>query len=422
MEYGNMVSYIPWKYSISIYTKAANPRQMELIFREGELLTEFIWGVSLRKVCMGAVCFLMALCLILANPSTAVNAATTPAIAEERLNTKVISAYVYDRGDLQFRDEDAGYLSQINYSFALIKDGQVTGNHWAAIDTFEEYIDKHPNIIPVMAIGGWGADGFSQAASTAEGRKTFVQSAMELMDKHGFLGIDIDWEYPGSSVAGIASSPEDNDNLILLLKELRTALDAKTEQDGKKRILTIAVGGSKEYADKLDCVTIASLVDQVNIMTYDLMGGEKTTGHHTALYPSNAESPSGDAAIQAFIEAGVPSEKIMLGAAFYGRAWRQVETEEQNGLHQSAGTSGNKSYAYPDIIDLLSDGYTRYWDESASAPYLFNGNTFVSYEDTESIALKGTYANDNGLQGVMFWEYGQDKTGELLKALFSAME
>lgn len=413
---------MPWENSISRHTKAANPRQMELILREGELLKRLKRVASLRRAWMGAVCFFMAVYLLTASQSMAIHASTAPAIAEERLNTKVISAYVYDREDMLFRFEDAGYLSQINYSFALIKDGKVTGNHWTVIDTFKEFMDNHPDIIPVMAIGGWGADGFSQAASSAEGRKIFVQSAMELMDKHGFLGIDIDWEYPGSSVAGIASSPKDNENLLLLLKDLRCALDEKTKQDGKKRILTIAVGGSKEYADKLDCVAIASVVDQVNIMTYDLMGGEKITGHHTALYPSNADSPSGDAAIQAFIKAGVPREKIMLGAAFYGRAWRQVESEEQNGLHQTAGTSGNKSYAYPDIISLLSDGYVRYWDESAKAPYLFNGSTFVSYEDTESIALKGAYASNNGLQGVMFWEYGQDTSGALLKALFTAME
>ena len=417
-----MVSYMPWKHSLSSLTKVAKPRQIELILREGELLRKIIRGVPLHKVWMGIVCLLMAICLMPASKGASLNTATAPAIAEERLNTKVISAYVYDRGDLQFRDEDAGYLSQINYSFALIKDGRVSGDHWNAVETFKAYIAKHPDVIPVMAVGGWGADGFSQAASTEQGRETFVNSAMELMDKHGFMGIDIDWEYPGSSVADIASSPEDNDNLLLLLKDLRARLDEKTEQDDQKRYLTIAVGGSKEYADKLDCVTIASLVDQVNIMTYDLMGGDRVTGHHTALYPSNAESPSGDTAIQAFVQAGVPKEKIMLGAAFYGRAWRQVKSEDQNGLHQSAGTSGNKSYAYPEIVGLLKDGYTRYWDENASAPYLFNGSTFISYEDTESIAIKGAYATDHGLNGVMFWEYGQDTTGDLLKALSSAME
>ena len=384
-------------------------------------MKRFVRGAPWRTVFMGIICVLMTMCLLYVAPSTDFDTVSVPAIAEERLNTKVISAYVYDRGDLQFREEDAGKLTQINYSFALIKDGLVTGDHWSAIDIFKDYVSRHPDIMPVMAIGGWGADGFSQAAATAKGRETFVHSAMELMDKHDFLGVDIDWEYPSSSVAGIASSPEDNDNLLLLLSDLRTALNAKIEQDGRRRILTIAVGGSREYAQKLNCVAIASLVDQVNIMTYDLMGGDKITGHHTALYPSNNDSPSGDAAVKAFIQAGVPSEKIMLGAAFYGRAWRQVKNEEQNGLHQAAGTSGNKSYSYPEIMQLLKDGYIRYWDENAKAPYLFDGSTFISYEDTESIAVKGAYAKDNGLQGVMFWEYGQDATGELLRTLYSAV-
>ena len=383
----------------------------------------FLRGVSPRSVWMGLVCVIMIVCLASSGFSVSVEAVSPPAIAEERLLTKMVSAYVYDKAGLSFREEDAKYLSQMNYSFALIKNGIVTGDHWKAIDEFEAFISRNSHIVPVMAIGGWGADGFSQAAATENGRKAFVESTMELMDKHHFLGVDIDWEYPGSSVAGIASSSDDADNLLLLLRDLRTALDEKTSLDGKKRYLTIAVGGSKEYADKLDCLAIATLVDQVNVMTYDLMGSKKVTGHHAALYPSESGYPSGDAAIQAFEAAGIPRDKLVLGAAFYGRAWRDVQSDQDNGLHQNAGTSGNKSYGYPAILNMLEKGdYTRYWDVNASAPYLFDGSTFISYEDTQSIAAKGAYAKENNLLGVMFWEYGQDTTWELVKALFTALE
>ena len=75
--------------------------------------------------------------------------------------------------------------------------------------------------LEVLAIGGWGADGFSQAASTADGRARFVDSTLVLMERYGFLGVDIDWEYPGSSAAGIASSANDRKNFTLLLQALR---------------------------------------------------------------------------------------------------------------------------------------------------------------------------------------------------------
>ena len=81
---------------------------------------------------------------------------------------------------------------------------------------------------------------FSQAASTADGRARFVDSTLVLMERYGFLGVDIDWEYPGSSAAGIASSANDRKNFTLLLQALREGLDSLTAQDGKPRMLAVA--------------------------------------------------------------------------------------------------------------------------------------------------------------------------------------
>ena len=59
------------------------------------------------------------------------------------------------------------------------------------------------------------------------------------------------------------------------------------------------------------------------------------------------------------------------------------------------------------------------WDADARAPYLWNADTrtFISYEDPESLALKCAYIREHGLAGAMFWQYGDDGTGELLKTL-----
>ncbi len=378
----------------------------------------------LKRFAMGLTSAVMTAMLVLAssggNQAQALAAQET---TKDRMVRPMISAYVYDRAGMKLQDRDGAYLSQMNYSFALIEDGKVTGKHWKSIKTFESYIKKHSNVLPVLAVGGWGADGFSQAAATDASRKKFAQSAIELMEKHGFLGLDMDWEYPGSSVAGITSSEKDKHNFTLLLQELRYTFDAVEKQDGKHRYLTIAVGGSKTHADGLELNAIAKIVDQVNVMTYDLRGFEKTTGHHTCLYAQKGDVDKVSAAegVKAYINGGIPASKLMMGAAFYGRAWRNVKGEG-TGLDQKAGTSGNKSYSYAQIEEMIEGGeYKVYWDENAHANYLFNGSTFISYESTDSIGQKGQYALNNGLQGVMFWEYNQDTTGQLLKALYDSL-
>lgn len=394
------------------------PREDELLNKQHKTKNSRPFG---RRLWMGAVSLAMA--GIVVTHHSALQGSEALAARTASMSPPVVAAYAYDHAGLTLRDKDAAYLTQMNYSFALIENGRVTGSHWRNIKAFEKYVAKHPHILPVMAVGGWGADGFSQAAATQEGRELFAQSAIELMDKHGFRGIDIDWEYPGSTSAGVAASENDETNFTFLMQELRQQLDARTAQDGVKRYLSVALGAVPSQAKYIDLPAVGRLADQVNVMTYDLRGFEKTTGHHTNLYPSvqDKSNLSGDSAVSFYVTRGIPKNKVMLGAAFYGRCWREVQGGG-DGLYQKAGTSGNKTYSYTQLKDMIASGkYEAYWDEAAKAPYLFGGSQFISYENEDSCRLKGQYAKDNGLMGVMFWEYGQDDTGELLKALYEGV-
>ncbi len=73
---------------------------------------------------------------------------------------------------------------------------------------------------------------------------------------------------------------------------------------------------------------------------------------------------------------------------------------------------------------MLGRGFTRYWDQAASVPYLYNPtkHIFVSYEDEQSIAAKCHYVLGHGLGGVMFWDYASDTTGKLLKAIDATLD
>ena len=196
-------------------------------------------------------------------------------------------------------------------------------------------------------------------------------------------------------------------------------LDAMAELDGKERYLAIALGAAPANIQFVDLEAVGRLVDQVNVMTYDLCGFDKTTGHHANLYtPQGQSGLSGDGAVKELIAAGIPKEKIMLGAAAYGRCWRQVQGGG-DGLGQRAATSGNRTYPYAQLKEMVKD-YEAYWDDEAKAPYLFNGSQFISYEDPRSLQAKGAYASQNGLMGVMLWEYGKDN-GDLIKALHEGL-
>ncbi len=80
---------------------------------------------------------------------------------------------------------------------------------------------------------------------------------------------------------------------------------------------------------------------------------------------------------------------------------------------------------YRDLIGRLGQGYTRYWDESASAPWLYNEaeHIFWTYEESQSLALKAQYVRHFGLGGIMFWEIsGDDDQGTLVDAIYHGLQ
>ncbi|NWL89402.1 chitinase [Paenibacillus sp. 79R4] len=337
----------------------------------------------------------------------------------------IVAGYAVDAHLPDITQEDLAKLTHLNIAFGQVVDQRISTAHLRNLGMLPKIKSQYPHLSILLSVGGWSAGGFSEAAATEAGRLQMADSAVRILTEYPLDGIDLDWEYPCYSEAGIASSPADKTNFTLLLKTMREALDAKGAEDGRHYMLTIAAGADQYYVDGTEMDQVQQYLDFVQLMTYDMRGGfQVLTGHHTNLYTSTGDlfRISTDASVNLFLRAGVPREKIVIGAAFYSRLWNQVPGRNQ-GLHQMAGTTGGYG---PDYTALIKDyinknGYTRYWDEEALAPYLFNGSSFISYEDEQSIGHKCTYVKENGLAGVMFWEYSCDNTHRLLDAMYRGL-
>lgn len=327
-----------------------------------------------------------------------------------------IVMYVMDNASLTLSDEHADKLDQINYSFALLSGGEATGRHWQGIRQMSAFLRRHPQIDGVLSVGGWGADGFSDACATAQGRQKLADSILRLMDEHGFVGVDIDWEYPGSSAAGIKSREEDEENWYALLSLLRAGLDERQAASGRKHLLSVALGAGESQLSRVDGARLGALVDQAVIMAYDLSGFDKTTGHHAGLYPNEDQKNSGAYAVKKLAASGLKHNKMLLGFPAYGRMWRQV-SGGGDGLNQRAATSGNKTLTYGELSALEGQGYTAHYDEAAQAAWWFNGSSFVSGESPRSIADKTAWLRKKGLMGAAVWCWNQDASSAMLTEL-----
>lgn len=347
---------------------------------------------------------------------------------------------------------DPDLITHINFAFANLQDDGsiVVGDSWVDVekpfgsDSWESAADsrghfnqlrlmkdKYPHIRTLISVGGWTwSSKFSGVASTEAGRKKFAQSALDFCLKYGFDGLDIDWEYPVEGGNDIPHLPEDKENYTKLVAEVRRVFDEQEKKDGHHYLLTIAAGANPTFVQNTEMKKMMEYLDYINLMTYDFHGGSwaEITGHNAPLYATDPEDPlCVSNSIETYLAAGVDPQDMNMGLAYYGRGWVDVASTDNSGYLQSGkGTQGTgfglgtwegTCFDYWDLTDnyIGKSDYKRYFDETAKVPYLFNGSTFISYDDAESILYKLDYANQKKLGGVMFWEFSGDKHMELQK-------
>ncbi len=356
-----------------------------------------------------------------------------PATADERPGSAVIVGYVFDRdGSAAIDAKAAEELTHVNYAFVPMRSGRLAeldAERTSGLRALTELRRSHPRLRVLVSVGGWlGSKGFSDMALTAAGRRAFVESAVLFLRRHDLDGLDLDWEYPGLPGAGNPHRPEDRAHFTALLAELRAAFDARPAApaaDERRLELTIAAAASEDYLAHVDLPAVARSVDLVNLMTYDFREAESgdKAGHPANLrtHPADPDAQSAEASVRRYLAAGVPAGKLVLGVPFYGRGWRGVG---EGGLYtRGRPLAGVDVGSYPKVLALVGkDGWRRGWDEAAQAPFLSNPQGgFVSYEDPESLRLKCRFVREQGLAGVMFWEYHADPSGVLLATLASEL-
>jgi chitinase len=339
-----------------------------------------------------------------------------------------VIAYVFPDEKLIQPGEIAGTrLTRVNYAFSNIQNGRmvigspVDAQNFAALTALKK---DNPSLTVLVSVGGWlWSGGFSDMSLTRQSRGIFIDSVVEFITKYHLDGLDIDWEYPAQAGSTNHFRPQDTHNYTLLMAELRSRFNREEKNLHRRLFLSVAVGGEKSFIEHTEMGEVQKYLDTVNLMAYDYYepGDQPITGNQAPLFtdPADPKKISAAHSIELYEQAGVPSEKIVLGVPFYGHAWGQVQ-EQKHGLFQPGKAAPDAYAKFGNIsANMLNQGFTRYWDSAASAPYLYNPakHIFVSYEDKESLALKCKYVLEHRLGGVMFWDYESDPTGTLLNVI-----
>lgn len=323
-------------------------------------------------------------------------------------------------------------LTHIYYSFAYIqpntykivpmqdeKDGSLT------TETFTEFTAlkrKNPSLRAVVALGGWTFNDnhtvwqpvFSDLASTSAKRATFVSELVKFMDRYGFDGVDIDWEYPGAGDRG--GKPDDGENLTKLFKDIRAGFD---KMSGKHKEISFTAPTSYWYMRHFDLTASAKAVDYINVMSYDLHGiwdADNPIGSQVLAHTNLTEI---DLALDLFWRNKVDPSKINMGIGFYGRSFQLADPSCHKpgclflgGAKPGPCTDNSGTLSYFEIMDIIEKyDLTPYWDKKDAVKYVtWGGDQWVSYDDKDTIAQKIEFANALGLGGLLIWAIDLDNT------------
>ena len=326
-------------------------------------------------------------------------------------NYKVI-AYYTGNGET-IKQYPLKKLTHIIYSFLALQNDTLTFRNEEQRKTVEQLVQlkkEHPQLKIMVSIGGWGGCApCSDLFASAEHRSTFAKTTVALFKQYNIDGIDLDWEYPAiEGYPGHKYDPADKNNFTELVKTLRKEM-------GENYILSFAAGGFIKFLEEsVDWHTVMPHLDFVNLMTYDLVSGYSTvTGHHTLLYDYLPGQESTSKCVNWLLKKSIPSEKLIIGAAFYARVWENVG-DQDNGLYQSG--KFKEGIAYKNLSSYVKDttGFEYHWDEKAKAPFQYNRSRklFATFDDKRSIQAKSAFIRQKKLGGIMFWELSQDKPAD----------
>ncbi len=256
-----------------------------------------------------------------------------------------------------------------------------------------------------VSLGGWGWD--EQFAALGKGREEedrYVRRVMGVVDMNDYDGIDLDWEYPDAA--------EEVVTFERLARRFRKELDTLAVKKDRPMLLTMAASSNTPTLRWLDTAFLVETMDWINVMTYDYTGPwTDHAGHHAPLHASKKQ-PGPQRSLEDTVnflvnDRKLPADRVVLGLPLYGWGFAVAApyASTKNGRRDAPAEVN-----YKDILPLMSQGWSRQWDDETSTPWLIAPHTptVIAYDDERSIALKTDWALARGLRGVFFWQVNGD--------------
>ena len=236
-------------------------------------------------------------------------------------------------------------------------------------------------------------------ANSDNAQKALIANALYLINSKDLDGINIDFEYTGSS----------SDSIREGFTRFITNLNAELKRQLPGANLTIdtyLVSGSEKGLFNIP--VLAQNCDAFVVMGYDM--------HTPTGSPGPVSAMGGDTNIIGYVQnylEQVDASKVILAVPYYGYDWPQDVA--------SPSADMVKILPYAEIADE-SKNLQLSWDDTSQTPYFTytddgGAKRVVHFDNVRSLGIKYDFINKKNLRGVGIWALGYDGEDQELQKL-----
>ena len=293
-----------------------------------------------------------------------------------------IIGYYYDADSLTMaRSYLSSFTDVIHFNYEVAADGQIIEKKKVNPDLYAECapmlrVSSRGN---QLLVTGFDRESLNKMLADPLLRNTAISNLYRLVISSNYSGVDIDFE---------AVNPEQRENYVNFVKELRAALPSY-----KTISLSIIPRNNdrQTWLDGYDYEGLARYADFVNVMFYNQS------------YAGSAPGPVAGADWMEecinYLLQYIPRHKIVAGLGCYGYNW---PTAGGNGV--SVRIAAALEMAEKHGAEILRDAksgvpYYTYISDDGEA-------RTVWFEDGQSLAQKAALAKKYGLAGIAIWRMG----------------